>query len=216
MLLLLLLPWAGAKRVEVPLDIGLGPAIHGISGPVREDQLWHYGARLSLEAIVDNKTIRKFKNRIPPQYRELALSLDEVRIRPLWFLLPKTVYLSPATERTGVWGASWELVGLGVPLVRTPFRLAPEVGIPLTWMNITSTALPTPTNFVRLGLEGGVDLEVPITPGFLLSAGWASQLHIPQELGGGVFEVGPKGTNVWHIGQAYAEVHVRVPVTVNL
>jgi len=209
----LLLGLALATEVTVPVDIGVGPAFLGISGPVRQQRTWHTGLSLTLEAIVDRKTIRKFKNRIPKKYRDFALRLDEVRIRPAWFLVPETVFLSPkGPADTGVYGASWHLLGISVPLSTKPFRLAPEVAIPLTWIHIQSDSLPSPTNVVRLGIQGRVDLEIPITKGLLVSGGWSSDVFAPQPLGGGVFTFRPADEAVWHIGQAYAQLHVRIPV----
>jgi len=212
----LLVAAAHAKKIEVDIDIGLGPTFDQFSGPVRRDQTLHYGARLNLEVIIDKGDIRKLKSRIPPQYRKMAMKLEEVRIRPAWFLLPQTVHLSPKSENTGVYGATWELLGMDVPFVREPFRLAATAGLPLSVIHVSSDTLPSPTNVVRLGLSGGGDLEVPITPGFLLGGGWTSLLHIPQPLGSGVFTSGPGRESVWHVGQAYGQVHVRFPMTIDI
>lgn len=207
---------AQAKKIEVDVDVGLGPTFDQLSGPVRQDQRYHYGARLTLEVILEKEDIRKLKRRIPEQYRAFALSLDEVRIRPAWFLLPQTLHLSPKRHNTGIAGATWSLIGASVPLVTDPFRLAIEAGVPLTYAHIYSDTLDSPTNVLRLGLSGGGDLEVPLSEGFLLSGGWTSLLHVPQPVGGGVFAVAPTRESVWHVGQLYGQVHVRFPLTVDL
>ncbi len=65
------------RPVDLPIDIGMGPAAYLITGQVFQDRLVHTGIALSAEAILDNKTLRKFKNPIPSQYREQVLQMDE-------------------------------------------------------------------------------------------------------------------------------------------
>jgi len=43
----------------------------------------------------------------------------------------------------------------------------------------------------------------------LLGLGWDSQFYIPQKLGGDFFVVGPIDRSIWHIGQAYFQIHFR-------
>ena len=75
-LLMALSQSAQAGKVTVPVDIGLGPAAHMITGPVQDDQMLHTGLKLSVEAIIDKKTIKKNKKRIPRQYRRYAKAVS--------------------------------------------------------------------------------------------------------------------------------------------
>ena len=101
----------------MPIDIGVGPAAHVISGPIAQDQPVHFGLVFSVEAVLDKKLIRRFKKRIPVQYREMALSMDEIRIsHPL---IPDTFFISPAglLSETGMYGLSLRPISVGLPII---------------------------------------------------------------------------------------------------
>jgi hypothetical protein len=205
---------SGNTGMTVPVDIGIGPFAAFITGPVQDDQLIHTGLRFSVAAVIDRETIRKNRDRIPPQYRGMVNSMDEVRVKPLLAtLIPTTLYISPAIYNTSVYGATWELLGLGVPLISDPVRFSIDAGLIFTYLYISSDTLDSPTHFVRPGLELSAELEIPFTNDFLMSLGWASQLHPPQLLGGLPWEALPLSNTVWHSGLLFLQMHVRVPYT---
>jgi hypothetical protein len=60
-----------------------------------------------------------------------------------------------------------------------------------------------------------VDLELQFSKRFLVSVGWESALYVPQELGGlGLPERLRDG--IFHVGQAYLQLHFRFPYTTRL
>ncbi len=206
------------QEVSIPIDIGIGPAVHMITGPIQDDQQLHSGLKLNLYAVISKKIIKANKHRIPKKYRGLASKLDEVRLRPFpLILLPDTLYLSPKRERTQMWGASWKLIGVGLPLIRKPVRLAIGVDLKLdyAWIDSDLEALGT-TNFFRPGLAPGAELEIPFGQSFLISVGWMSTFYPPQEVGGDVFAWGELDQSIWHIGQAYLKLHFRIPYTTRI
>ena len=202
------------EPVEVPIDVGVGPAGFLVSGPVRQDRPLHTGIALSIEAILDRRTLKRLRHRIPAQYRKQVLAMDELRISHM--LIPRTIFVSPPVgdATTGMYGILFRPIGLGAPLLRDPVRLYVGVGLIATYAYLPSTTLAGPTHFLRPGIDPGVELEVPITERFLVSVGWRSQLYPPQPVGGSILEVGPLDESIWHIGQAFAKVHVRVPYRV--
>ena len=188
---------AGKKSVEIPVDVGVGPAVFNMTGPVADQQPWHTGLAISVEAVIDNKTLRKFKHRIPKQYREMVMGWDEVRLsHPL---LPRTLFISPAglMSDTGIYGIGWRPVGLDIP-----------------WIYMHSGTLDAPMHFVRPGLDGLAELEVRFSDRTSVSFGWDSMFHIPQRVGGPVFETAPLDESIWHIGQGFVKFHYRVPIQV--
>lgn len=205
---------SGNTGMTVPVDIGIGPFAAFLTGPVQDDQLIHTGLRFSVAAVIDREMIRKNRDRIPPQYRGMVSGMDEVRVKPLLAaLIPTTLYISPAIYDTSVYGATWELFGLGVPLISDPVRFSIDAGLIFTYLYISSDTLDSPTHFVRPGLELSAELEIPFTDDFLMSLGWASQLHPPQLLGGLPWEALPLSNTVWHSGLLFLQMHVRVPYT---
>ena len=69
------------KPVEIPIDIGIGPAVHQFTGPVYRAQQYHTGLKLSLAAIIDQSVIASQAHKIPKKYRGLAKKIGTVRFR---------------------------------------------------------------------------------------------------------------------------------------
>lgn len=209
---------ARAARVEVPVDVGVGPAAHFISGAVFEDQPMHWGLKLSLAAVFDQRTIQRHSRRLPAGYRKMAQGLDEARISPSIFI-PDTLFISPKTKNTGLYGATWEPVGLAVPLVGDPssvFRARFTGALLATVAFLHSDVLPN-TLFIRPGVGLGVDAEVRFSRAFLISLGWTSGFYVPQQLGSfGVGSFDELGGSMWHVGQAWLKFHVRFPYSVSM
>lgn len=205
---------ANAGKVTIPVDIGLGPAAHLITGPVQEDQTLHTGLAMSVQAIIDKKTIKKNAKRIPRQYRKAAKQMDEVRFSPSIFI-PDTLFISPKVENTGIMGISWAPVGVGVPLIKRGVRVSAGAELRLTYAYLYSDTLSN-THFLRPGLAPRLVAEIPITKHFLVSTGWNSQLYIPQAVGGPITEMGELEDSIWHIGQAFFKFHYRFPYTVQM
>lgn len=207
----------GKKKgpVEVPIDIGVGPAAHLITGPVFAEQPVLGGIAFSAEAVLDHALIKRLKNRIPSQYRQQALSMDEIRIsHPL---IPRTIFLSPAGvggATVGMYGVLFRPIAVGIPLISEGVRLDLDVGLVLTYAYLHSQVIPSPTHFLRPGVDPTIELELPFSETFLVSLGWDSQLYIPQRVGGGVFEAGPLDEDLWHIGQGFVKLHFRFPYEV--
>jgi hypothetical protein len=200
---------------EVPVQVGVGPSLLFVTGPVQDDQSPHLGVRLSVEAIIQRALIEANLHRIPKKYRGMAKKVDEARIRPLWFL-PNSLYVSPKQERVGLYGASFRPLGIGLPFTRTP-RISLGVGLLFTYLYVDGedAGLGT-THFLRPGLEPVLDIEIPFSDSFLTSIGWASGFYPPQRLGGPVFEWGAVDASIWHIGQAYLKLAFRFPHSVRL
>lgn len=210
----LLLPaLAAAQRVTVPVDVGVGPAAFLFFGPVFEDQPIHTGLKISVDAVLDREWLKKNQRLIPKRYRKQAQSLDEIRISPS-ILIPDTLIISPKVRDTGMYGATWKPLSLGLPLSKSPVRLSVGAGLLLTYAYLYSDTLAD-THFLRPGAELGVDLELQFSKSFLVSVGWESALYVPQELGGlGLPDRLRDG--IFHVGQAYLQLHFRFPYTARL
>jgi hypothetical protein len=204
-----------AGKVTVPVDIGVGPAVHMITGPVQEDQALHTGLKVSVEAIIDKKTIKKNKKKIPRQYRNYAKQVNEVRFSPSIFI-PDTLLISPkSTGNTGMMGIAWQPVGVGIPLLNAGIKARAGLGLQLWYAYLYSDTLDN-THFLRPGLAPGAEVEIPFTKKFLISAGWSSLVTVPQTLGGSIGEMGEIEESIWHIGQGFVQLHYRFPFTVRM
>ncbi|MFY0574868.1 hypothetical protein ACN28S_11300 [Cystobacter fuscus] len=217
LLLLLLLPGVAAaqRRVTAPVDFAVGPAAFFFFGPVFEDQPLHTGLKLNVEAVLDKEWLKKNQALIPRQYRAQALKSGELRFAPaITALIPDSLLISPKYKNTGIYGATWKPLGVGLALSPSPVRLSLDAGLLLTYAYLYSDTLEN-THFLRPGLQLGADLEFQLGKGFLLSIGWASALYVPQRLGS-FLEVGPLEDSIFHVGQAYLLLHFRVPVSTRL
>jgi hypothetical protein len=215
---------AQAEPITVPVDVGVGPAAYVINGPVFDDQPIHAGLKLSVQAIIDQATIRAHQDRIPASVRQQALRMREVRYSPSIFI-PDTLIISPKLRHTGIYGVTWRPLSVGLPLVDTgSVRLGLGAGLLLTYAFLYSdlSEIPT-THFLRPGIDLGAELEIAVTPAFLVSLGWASGFYVPQGLG--TFGMGPFGDThdwdglrqtLWHFGQGFVKLHFRFPYSANL
>lgn len=202
-----------AKKVEVPIDIGVGPAANLVTGPVYQDQSVHTGLVFSAEAVLEKKQLRKVKGQIPKQYRDMVMQMNEVRISH--FLVPDQFFISPKGAfggGTGMWGIGFRPIGVNIPFVYEPgFRFKVGAGLRLTYAYLPSETLPSPTHFLRPGLDLKAEAEIPFSDTFLVSFGWNSQAYIPQEVGGSILAVGALDESIWHIGQGFLKLHFRFP-----
>jgi hypothetical protein len=215
----LLLPGAALaqRKVTAPVDVGIGPAAFLFFGPVFEDQPIHTGLKINVEAVLDKEWLRKNQALIPRKYRSQALKSNEIRFSPaVLALIPDSLIISPKYRNTGIYGATWKPVGLGLPLSSSPVRFSVDAGLILTYAYVYSDLeeLGT-THFLRPGLQLGADLEFQLSKSFLISIGWDSALYIPQRLG--TFTgTKPLGESIFHVGQAYLMFHFRFPYTTRL
>jgi hypothetical protein len=213
-----------ATPVTVPVDVGIGPAAYIITGRVADDQPIHLGLKLSVQAIIDQATIQRHQNRIPPRLRARALRMKEVRISPS-ILIPDALIISPAARNTGIYGVTWRPIGANIPLIDgEAVTLRLQAALLATYAYLTSSlpTIPT-THFLRPGLDLGAELEMFPSPLFGISVGWSSGLYLPQALGS--FALKPDSTlsatearraTLWHFGQAFLKIHVRFPHTTRL
>ncbi len=215
------------REVTVPINIGVGPTLNtlgaidfanfGLAGPIYEDQTFHYGIRISIEAVLDQQFLRENSRLVPRQYRRQVSRMTELRFKPaILSLIPTSLFISPKFNNTGVYGATWTFLGLGIAPINGPVRLGISGNIIATYAFIYSDTIASPTHFLRPGAELAIELEVPVTDQFLLSLGWASQLYIPQQVGGSILDLGSGNDALWHIGQAFFMFHFRVPYTTSL
>lgn len=213
-------------QITVPVDIGVGPAFFmfanpnveklGFEGQLAEDQQWHYGLTLSLAAIIDREFVRENAGIVPREARSFVERSGEVRYAPgVVSLIPRAIFLSPRVENTAIFGATWQVLGLGLVFLPSPVRLSVNGGVLATYAYIDSTTLGT-THFLRPGADANVDLEIPLGKSFALSTGWGSQFYIPQRIGGSIAESGEGRESIWHVGRTYLKLHFRVPFTTTL
>jgi len=214
---LLIASQAWASPVDVPVDLGIGPAaFFFVPGPVYDDQPVHYGVKISLQAIINQQLLQKEKNRIPAKYRSMVLKQKEIRITPFPLtLIPEELFISPKLDHTGIYGATFKPIALGLAIGGGALRFGLDGGVVLTAAYLYGDTLPD-TFFLRPGVSLQAELEWMPTSVFGVSVGWESAVYIPQVLGGDFTDVKPLDQSIWHIGNAFLKFHFRFPYRTNL
>lgn len=213
---------ASAATVEVPVDVGVGPAGFWFVGPLLDARgaVPHFALRLNAEAVIDDVWVSQHRNSIPKKYRSMADGVREVRIGASIFI-PSTLYISPgggALGPAGVYGATW--APLGLTLFRAggrekPVRFSADASLLLTYLFIhgDGQVIPT-THFIRPGLELQATTVVAATERFLISLGGGAQAWVPQALGAFGWE--PFDRAMWLAAFAFLKFHVRFEKAVAL
>lgn len=211
---------ARGATAEIPVDVGIGPAACWFFGPLTDERgaIPHLGLKLNVEAVIDAEFIDRNQALIPAQYRRQAQHVSEIRVRPLFLILvPDSLVLSPRLDAlggTGIYGATWRPLSLGIPLYGhtrgrpSAIHLDLDAGLLFTYAYIQSVAFPD-THFLRPGIDVKLELELVASRVFSVSLGWASQVYVPQKLG--TFELGWPDESIFHVGQAFLKLHFRFP-----
>src|SRR5439155_7354101 len=91
-------------------------------GPLTGDRgaMPHFGLKIDVEAVLDDAWLAKYKNVIPPAYRQQAEHMEEVRYSPSIFI-PDALIISPKLSSpnfgsTGIFGATWRPLSAGTSL----------------------------------------------------------------------------------------------------
>ncbi len=206
-----------AAQVEVPIDVGVGPAMASFTGPMSEGDALHYAISISGAAVLDREFLRRHRNRVPQQYRSIVNSMGEARIGHA--AIPDTIYISPNSQGTSVYGANWSPIGISMPLVSGNdwFSAGLNTELVVTYAYISSDDENIGTNhFFRPGLGVGGGISLKMFAGLSITADWRSRFYPPQELGGSFLQLGHVSESVWHIGQASFELHYLFPIMISL
>lgn len=214
-----------AKPAEIPINVGVGPLGATFFGPIAEDQRYHWGLELKIAAIIDKAVLKSQRKRVPKRFRGMVDRMGQVEIGHL--LIPDRFFISPRLKNTAIYGVTFRPIGINQPLVKSPFRLTIGAGLMLTYAYINTSYGPevlpnerkTPegtTHFLRPGLDLKAELTIPLTRNFLISGGWSSAFYPPQKVGEGIASFGGTEGAIWHVGRAFAMIHIRFPYTVNL
>jgi hypothetical protein len=213
------------EPIEVPVEVGIGPAGHILFGELQNQQSVYYGARINVEAVIDKALIQRFKNKVPKKYRKYAEKLNEVRVRPgPLFYVPRTLIISPG-EKSSMYGAAWDFIGAGTGL--GPLKLNANVQLIYAYLSYQNKAGGEESMHLlrpSLALEAMIPIKFNDTMG--MNIGWRSSLMPPQRLGASPIDlfsskdVKKELTNIddsiWHMGQAFVMFYMRFPYVTKL
>jgi hypothetical protein len=190
------------------LDVGVGPAFLLTPQEFAPGKEWFPGIALDLHAVVPGALARA---RAPKEAKGLIAADGEVEVAP-WYLsaLPREVILAPG-DRLSVYGARWELLGLGGGMALGGVELGAHAALPsvavTSWQGPAMTGTQVVGNF---GAALGADAVfkpyklVNFELGWVQQAGYATrELHGVQA-----------STDPWTLGTLRIQVHVRFPLDI--
>ncbi|MEQ1876209.1 MAG: hypothetical protein ABL958_06155 [Bdellovibrionia bacterium] len=196
--------WAG-EEIDVPINIGLGPATHYFNETVVPDQPSIYGLKLHLGAVIDHELIEKNKDKIPENIRGTVTSIDEAIIGHI--LVPDTIFVSPKANGLGVYGLSWQPLKPGLGMTFGFTRISLGMPLKFTVLRVERELLES-FWFVRpaVGLELKADFK--FSKYFVLTLGGGRDWYWNQKT--------PEDRMVWGIDHAYALFNYRHPFRTEL
>ena len=206
--------WAG--MVDVPVEVGVGPAFSTFTGPLADEQPFHTGLSISAAAVLDQEFLRANRRRVPRQYRAAVTSMGEARVGVIF--IPDTIFISPGRGGTSIYGASWSPLSIGLPLIGGPsagVSAKADAVLSAAWIHSPDEAIGT-TWFLRPGLGIGVEAVAPLFGGLSIAAGWSSRFYPPQEIGGSPEEIVGLENSIWHEGQGALRLCYRFSYPMNL
>jgi hypothetical protein len=194
------------KEIEVPINVGIGPALFWIPGVV--DRELHTGAQLELYAVLTPKILQENKNKIPEKYRKFVNMKEEMYISPLWLaLIPKYIVISPREENS-IYGGLWSLLGISINFWKTQqIKLSGALNLPtLTYLYASERSEPNAQHILGAGAMLNIENRVQFSENFLTTLAYGHNFNIP-------FLTTGTGERWFHTGVLSLVFHIRFNVT---
>jgi hypothetical protein len=174
--------WSKAEKreVEVPINVGIGPAFFWIPGVVGKEL--HPGAKLDLYAVITPKMLQENKDKIPKQYMKYVNMEEEMHVWQLWMvIIPKYLIISPG-EQDYVYGGLWSALDLSMSFVKNKIiELEGELVLPTISYIYTHSLKNAPVTQHLLGVGAMLRLEntIRFSESFLATLAYGHNFNIP-------------------------------------
>ena len=173
--------WSKEKQdVEVPINIGVGPAFFWIPGVVGRDL--HPGAKFDLYAVITPKLLHEHQNKIPKKYKKYVNMDEEMHITMRWMtLIPKYLIISPGAEGS-IYGGLWSIIGLSEHFLKNNLiELNGEVVLPTISYLYTNAPKNAPQTQHLLGIGGMLRLgnTIKFSENFLATLAYGHNFNLP-------------------------------------
>jgi len=198
----------------IKLDIAAGPAFLQVPEALSGVRGWLPGVALDFDVVVPGAIA---KAKAPKQAKRFIAKNGEVSIAPFWLcLLPQEAIIAPG-DSLSVFGARWELFGLGMGTGIGPVSVGAHVGLPTVSVTRWSGPALDSLNGARWVANYGASLKGSITlkpcDYVHLEAGWNEQFGY--QAGTVRSRLGEKA-DLWKQGTARFLLHIRIPVDLKI
>ena len=168
------------QEVEVPINVGVGPAYFWIPGVVGREL--HPGVKLDLYAVITPKMLHEHENKIPKQYKKYVDMDEERHVKPIWMLLlPKYLIISPGSE-SYIFGGLWPLFSLPKSFVKNDFiELRGQLVLPTFSYIYTHAKKNAPNTQHLLGVGAMLRIEntIKFSEYFLATLAYGHSFNAP-------------------------------------
>jgi hypothetical protein len=177
------LSWSKEKQeVEVPINLGVGPAFFWIPGVAGREL--HTGAKFDLYAVITPKILHEHENKIPKKYKKYVNMEEEMHITPIWMiLLPNYLIISPPMEEKNyIYGGLWSLFSLSNDLLKSKhIELGWELVLPTIAYLYTNAEKNEPNTQHLWGVGAMLRIAntVKFSENFLATLAYGHNLNIP-------------------------------------
>ncbi|MCL1956459.1 MAG: hypothetical protein FWF63_03970 [Fibromonadales bacterium] len=173
--------WAKEKKeVEIPINIGIGPAYFWIPGVVGKDL--HPGVKFDLYAVITPKILHEYEDKIPKKYKKFVNMDGEMHVSPLWMsLIPKYLIINPEAE-SSIYGGIWSILGMSHSFLKSKFI---EIEVDLTLPTISYLYTNAPKNYPETqnlwGVGAMLRLEntIKFSEKFLTTLAYGHNFNLP-------------------------------------
>jgi len=175
------LSWSREKQeVEVPINIGIGPAFFWISGVVGREL--HPGVKFDFYAVVTPKMLHEHENKIPKQYKKYVNLDKEMHLTQIWMIIiPKYLIISPDAE-SSIYGGLWYFLGLADNFLdNNLMQFRWELDLPTITYLYTNAPKNAPNTQHLLGIGAMLRLEytMKFSEKFLATLAYGHNLNLP-------------------------------------
>ena len=178
--ILVFFSWSVAKQeIELPINVGIGPALFWIPGVV--DRELHTGAHLELYAVLTPKILQENKDRIPKKYRNYVNMKEEMHVAPIWLsLIPEYFVISPG-EESSIYGGLWSFFSLSVNFLETQrVKLKGGLTLPtLTYLYAYEKSEPGSRHILGAGAMLNIENTVQFSENFLTTLAYGHNFNVP-------------------------------------
>lgn len=205
-------PLAAADKVK--LSIGAGPAFLQVPEGLNSSGKWLGGMALDIHAAVPGAIA---KAKAPKKAKRYIAKDGEVSIAPFWLcLVPQEAIFVPG-DSLAVYGARWEIFGLGAGSGIGPVSVRGHLGFPSISVHRWSGTAMDSAGGARLVANYGAALKGSVllkpSPFLHFEAGWTEQLGYQA---GTVRNRAGRKIELWNQGTARFLLHIRIPLDVKI
>src|SRR5262245_41197868 len=122
---------AFSHAVEIPFNIGVGPTLHYLPGPLEKDGPLYYGFSTDLYAAISHELLMQHIANVPKKFRRYAKATHDIHYKPgVLGWLPAQFIIHPEARGTSIYGGTLSLITLGSALGKSEV-LQPTLAVKL-------------------------------------------------------------------------------------